>query len=159
MRQQTNAQKTMADAAGDGNVGGWLISAGRKSLPEMMEEPNAGLADYGGLVFLSLRTSQTFQRTVRHLDFTLYNAEKSTQVKSMNEEYISKRHWFDDELEDIENDCRRPNWEKGHFPLCNAFHEIDLSRNYDVTLAQRSGDNQAGDSFYLRYANVQIVRD
>lgn len=139
-----------SDGVDDGNMGGWLVSPGRRVLPEMMEEPNAGLADYGGLVFLSLRASRTFQRTIRQHDITLYNGEKKLQMDIMNEEYISKRHWFDDELEDKEQECRRPSWEKLHFPNCLAFHEIDLSRNYDATLAQRSGDSQAGDSFYLR---------
>ena len=127
------------------------MSTGRHALPAILEEPNVGLADYGGLVILSLRKSPKFERSIRQQDDSLYNAEKDSQIDLMNGEYISKRHWFDDELEDIEQDCRRPNWEMLHFPLCNAFHEIDLSRNYDAKLAQRSGDAQAGDSFYLRY--------
>lgn len=142
---------------GDGNLGGWLVSPGRHSLPDIMEEPNAGLADFGGLVFLNLKKSPTFQRSIRPNDSLLSIAEKESQIVSMNGQYISKRHWFDDELEDVENECQRPNWEMLHFPLCNAFHEIDLSRNYDLKLAQRSGDSQAGDSFYLSHGYFRDV--
>ena len=87
------------------------MSTGRHALPAILEEPNVGLADYGGLVILSLRKSPKFERSIRQQDDSLYNAEKDSQIDLMNGEYISKRHWFDDELEDIEQDCRRPNWE------------------------------------------------
>jgi len=154
----------MQNEGEEGNRGGWLVTTQRRVLPEMMPEPNSGLADYGGLVILSLQqqrrrkrlTTSTIQRKIRLHDDELCSAEKQRLLDSVTD-HISKRHWFDDELEDIEQDCRRPSWEMLHFPSCNAFHEIDLSRHYDKVLATRSGDVQAGDSSYLSHGYFRDV--
>ncbi|CAB9518340.1 receptor-like [Seminavis robusta] len=113
------------------------------------------LPDYGGLVVLPLK-SDNFQRTIRPNDAKQYHEMKKTEYAN-DKVHISKRHWFDDELVDEEAECRRPNWEKLHFPVCNAFHEMDLSRHYDSILAQRSGDSQPGDSVYISHGYFRDV--
>jgi len=138
------------------DLGGWLTGgesgAGRRRMPNHDEESRNGqkLGDHGGLVFLPV-SRQNFRRRIRLHDNLLYHQEKESQMEGMNQEYISKRHWFDDELEEYDMNCRRVNWEQAHYPLCTLFHEVDMSRIYDEDLAKRSGDQQAGETFYLRW--------
>jgi hypothetical protein len=127
----------------------WFIGRSRNRLiPDDVLVDDNRLPDYGGLLFVKVKHNN-FQRQIRQNDLRLFHDEKQAQFDT-SKEYITKRHWFDDELEDYETECRRPNWEKLHFPICNGFHEIDLSRHYDAALATRSGDRQDGNSFYLR---------
>jgi hypothetical protein len=126
----------------------WFVGARYRLIPHADLVDDDRLPDYGGLVFVGLKHFN-FQRRIRQNDLRLHHDEKQALVESTGE-YITKRHWFDDELEDYETDCRRPNWEKLHFPICNGFHEMDLSRYYDAALAKRTGDRQQGNIFYLR---------
>jgi hypothetical protein len=126
----------------------WFVGSRARLILQTDLDDDRRLPDYGGLVFVRLKHFN-FQRRIRQNDFRLYHDEKQALVERPGE-HITKRHWFDDELEDYETECRRPNWEKLHFPICNGFHEIDLSRYYDAALAKRIGDRQQGNIFYLR---------
>ena len=141
------------DDINQSDLGGWAMGYRHFYLPDYLRVDTDRLADTGGIILLPKT-----ERTIRNNDTQLWHEEKETQILQMDAvEHISKRHWFDDELEDVEMECRRPNWEKLHFPTCNRFHEFDLSRPYDPELAKRVGDEQDGSSVYISHGYFRDV--
>ena len=62
----------------DSQTGGWFVGSQLQYLPDIIREPNDGLADYGGLVFLSLHDNNLeFRRTIRNNDLQLYTNDNT----------------------------------------------------------------------------------
>ena len=110
-----------------------------------------GLEQKGMLLFRQLSDfdfdmdlEPDFGEIIHHVDSKRYEEYRSELLSDMNNEKIPFEFYFDEELEDVEQKCRRVNWFSKTYPTCNAVHELaplfDLrkQKEYNVT--------------YLRYA-------
>ena len=110
------------------SLGGWDVPSPQKfpSPPESLTRVN--ISDFGGLIFTSLRHSSHFRREVSPDDDVDYEFHRKRCMDEMDKVFLGESHDHDEELESQK--CRRPNWRSLYFSNCNAFHEIDLSREY-----------------------------
>jgi hypothetical protein len=89
-----------------------------------------------------------------------------------NDEEIAEKYWQTthidrrmksyyepaESLEDRRTRCRRPSWKNRYYPSCNAFHEADLSRDYNADQAKTlPGYDQLLDSFFLSHGYYRDV--
>jgi serine/threonine protein kinase len=120
---------------------------GRFWTPSVQIEVNSTL-DHGGLEIQTLHADQ-FSRTIRLNDASRLELERAAILTEDPAVRVSYRYWYDEELEDRKLACRRPNWTRLHYSNCQLFHEVDRSRDYDQSLARRSGDEQEYDNYYI----------
>jgi len=111
--------------------GGWMI-------PPLFRKPGPrppnrldNLIDFGELNVKQL-SRDSFVREIDSLDEEKYDQELKEAWERMDADPTPFKYYHDDELDYVE--CRRPKWKEYYFPTCNAFHEVDMTRNYDVDL-------------------------
>jgi hypothetical protein len=106
------------------------------------------LADWGGLDVSAPLSN--FSRQIRLDDEERYEKIRKQELFAFDETRESQRYWHDDELEDMNTTCRRPNWYSIYQTTCNNFHAMALDRDFDEDLSHMSGDEQDIDTFYIK---------
>jgi serine/threonine protein kinase len=102
----------------------------------------------GGIEIESLRADR-YLREIRADDHERFEREREKLLRKDNHEHVPFTYWHQEELSDLRTACGRPKWMEYHFSTCNDFHHIDLTRNYDETLARLAGDEQDYDNYYI----------
>jgi len=89
---------------------------------------------------------------------------KKTVVEE--EPIVPLLYWHDEDLvgANCGTDCRRPSWARRHFPTCNDFHLLDLSREFgpDAGSVEANSNNYDGvlDSYLVSqgfYRDVWVL--
>jgi hypothetical protein len=113
------------------DIGGWFSAIPFFPKPHIDSIPHRFI-DFGPL-HINILTVDNFSRTISSQDFEVYEDERNRQSNRMDLFPTSPKY----DIEEIMSNekCRPPNWKFFYFPNCNAFHEIDLSRDYqeDIT--------------------------
>ena len=97
-----------------------------------------------------------FGEIIHDLDSKRYEEYRSELLSDMNHERIRLEFYFDEELEYVEQKCRRVNWFSKTYPTCNAFHELppvfDLrkEKDYKVTYLRYDFSHVKFNSYYTR---------
>ncbi len=129
------------------DVGGWTYQIRPRHKPSN-EFVQSMLADWGGLDVSAPLSN--FSRQIRLDDEERYEKIRKQELFAFDETRESQRYWHDDELEDMNTTCRRPNWYSIYQTTCNNFHAMALDRDFDEDLSHMSGDEQDIDTFYIK---------
>ncbi|CAJ1942930.1 unnamed protein product [Cylindrotheca closterium] len=129
------------------DVGGWLFfrQFAMPSTPIDPTQPNR-LFDFEG----------KFGDARKILSSDEKAAKKNWNEKILSKKSLRKYYEFSADLEDQENECRRPNWTHLYKPNCNSMHEIDILADFPSGRT-RLKDFQDLDSFYISHGYFRDV--
>jgi hypothetical protein len=104
--------------------------------------------DYGGIEINSLLAGR-YRREIQADDHERFERERDKLLHEDEYDRVPFAYWHQEELSGMRTACRRPSWVEYQFPTCNDFHHVDLTQNYDETLARLAGDEQDYDNYYI----------
>lgn len=143
------------------DLGGWTYPRRDQRFPSyarLKVRLKEEIADYGGLHFHTIRDPSHFERQVDPNDYSRYEIERNQFLNEMDTSDLGQLYWHDDELDKVT--CHRPNWRSLYFPICNDFHEIDLSRDFEMDVESKVDQNY--DSYRFNhgyYREAWLVND
>ena len=129
----------------DKDVGGFIYPNRRQLVMKVISQKlnnieinnTNQLPDYGGLLF----PFSDLRNLSSHKNESSVQQDKHVSEKKKSKATIARR-WADDDFvqASMANSfakprCRHASWHKLHFPNCNAFHEMDISRHRDSQFA------------------------
>ena len=121
----------------DHDVGGWL-----SPIPFFQKHPiqrdKLMPPDFESLHIRALNVSR-FERVINPSDADNYEDMRMRELNRMDLDPTPAKYDHDDEA-DVQ-ECRPPKWKNLYFPTCNAFHEIDISRDYDRAITSMVDKN------------------
>ncbi|KAL3945531.1 MAG: hypothetical protein SGBAC_000355 [Bacillariaceae sp.] len=137
-------------AASQMDIGGWLIfrQFAIPNQPIDSTQPNR-LFEFDG----------SFGESRDILSSDELVAQKNWDQRRMSQKELKDYYEFSADLDDKENECRRPNWTHLYKPTCNTMHEIDILTDFPSGHS-RLKDFQDVDSFYIShgyYRDVWVV--
>lgn len=130
------------------DVGGWLLfhDFAVPTDPIDLGQPNRATLQFRGL-FGEPREISPFDKEEAELN---WNQLKRSRPK------FSPYYEIEENLEDVEQICRRANWKHLYSPTCNNLHEVDLMNDYPSGHV-RLKDTQELDAFYISHGYYRDV--
>lgn len=116
-----NVRIPSLDYSGSKDIGGWLHFR-RFAIPSQPIDHSqpVRLFEFDG----------NFGETRSILSSDEEAAEENWDRRRMSQKDLREYYEFSADLEDQENECRRPNWTHLYRPTCNSMHEVDIIADF-----------------------------
>eukprot|EP00521_Asterionellopsis_glacialis_P014410 CAMPEP_0195305116 /NCGR_PEP_ID=MMETSP0707-20130614/35702_1 /TAXON_ID=33640 /ORGANISM="Asterionellopsis glacialis, Strain CCMP134" /LENGTH=420 /DNA_ID=CAMNT_0040369143 /DNA_START=307 /DNA_END=1569 /DNA_ORIENTATION=- len=142
------------------DIGGWMHPSkpfpSIQRLPPIPVEMVEAAPDFGDIEYTSVSSTGKFQRQIDPNDYKKYEVERDLFLQRCDKDKRMDEDYEPDNDVNPNGECRRPNWRSKYYPVCNNFHEFDLSRNFDSE-KKKDPEELDYDSYYFNHGYYRDV--